>query len=109
MKKRKILKGAAIGASLAGVLLGGCKGVPQDLYGPPPAEALYGPPSETEILTEGPTDEELSPAQTLYGPPADEKTEADFGEETDETQPDVTDEADLSKAMPLYGPPPAEG
>ncbi len=108
MKKKKILTGAAIGASMAGLLFGGCKAVPQDLYGPPP-EALYGPPAETETLTEGPTDEELFPAETLYGPPADENTEADFGEKTEEAQTDATAEAEPSTAMALYGPPPAEG
>ena len=39
MKKKKILSGVAVGAALAGVVLGGCSNAPfqeQDLYGPPP-------------------------------------------------------------------------
>ena len=83
MKKKKILTGAAIGASMAGLLFGGCKAVPQDLYGPPP--------------------------EALYGPPADENTETYPGEETEKTQTDAAAETEPSTAMALYGPPPAEG
>ena len=88
MKKRKIIKGAALGAALTGAALGlsGCAFHPgnmdvTDVYGPPivqdepetqtappadfdpsdmPIEAVYGPPEDfiSPEMTTGPTDEQ---------------------------------------------------
>ena len=83
MKKRKLLKGTAIGAAVAGLALGGCAQI-QDVYGPPPdstdpydpgtmiVEDVYGPPEyfSQEEVTEFETTDELNEA--VYGPPAEE-------------------------------------
>ena len=110
MKKKKILSGVAVGAALAGVMLGGCSG------GPFQEQDLYGPPPESDTVIESPTDEELSVPETLYGPPPQEDTsiesetegEAQDTEETASLESELSEE-DPSKAVPLYGPPPAEG
>lgn len=106
MKKKKILSGVAVGAALAGVVLGGCSNAPfqeQDLYGPPP---------ESDLVIESPTDEELSEIEALYGPPPQEDTSAESEAETqnaEETQPTEAERSneETTTAMPLYGPPPA--
>ena len=110
MKKKKIMSGVAIGAALAGVMLGGCDMLePQDLYGPPP-DTVPG----YELTTE---EDLASPEETLYGPPADTDAESGGDLSEEETADEQTQEADFptvelsssSDAEVLYGPPPAEG
>ena len=104
MKKKKIMTGMAVGAALAGLMLGGCGGGgAQGLYGPPP-EDLYGPPPDTDYYEESETDvdeNDFSSEQTLYGPPADETTTQD------ETVSDGTlAPSEEDTVQPLYGAPP---
>ena len=123
MKKRKLLKGTAIGAAIAGVMLGGCR--PQTVYGPPPdttddydpgtmvVEDVYGPPeyfdstyeSETEESATEATDTTFSPedmdVEEVYGPPADETRQQ---AETEKTQPNTYHAEDNMPEL-VYGPP----
>lgn len=89
MKKKKIMTGVAVGAALAGVVLGGCARV-QNLYGPPPD-------TEDALESETPYEGELSQEETLYGPP---------GETDSVPEAEIPSDAELSTAAPLYGPPP---
>ena len=96
MKKGVLLKGTAVGAAIAGLVLGGCRH--QNVYGPPPdatddydpatmaVEAVYGPPEYFE---------------SEKGIEASEASES----KTQEEKTDESTDADQNLPDPLYGPP----
>ena len=98
-RRKKLVKGAALGAALTGAALGltGCSSLyPQTVYAPPPD----GPaPFSEETTVFDPAD---MPVEDVYGPPV----EAPDGFDESEEEADAFDETTMPVET-VYGPPSA--